>query len=92
VKKYILVSFLTISTFTLHAQETTSPNRDSKEAKREDKRDRISAMIKQEEEGVLVYTKQSVFGLQIRTNGYGLFYELGRAKKHQKKPIFILLN
>ncbi len=37
-------------------------------------------MVRQEEEGVLSYYKQSSFGIQLRTNGYGLFYEMGRMK------------
>jgi hypothetical protein len=52
----------------------------SKEARRAEKRERISAMVKQEEEGVLAYYKQSAFGVQLRTNGFGAFYELGRMK------------
>ncbi|WP_460567616.1 hypothetical protein [Flaviaesturariibacter terrae] len=48
--------------------------------KRTEKSKKIDAMIKQEEEGVLVYRKQSAFGLQLRSNGYGLFFELGRRK------------
>lgn len=37
-------------------------------------------MVKQEEEGVLAYYKQSAFGIGLRTNGYTFFYELGRMK------------
>jgi hypothetical protein len=78
VKKNILVLFLSFSCFTLWAQDSTRA--DTKDDRREAKRQRISAMVRQEEEGVLSYYKQSAFGLQLRTNGYGLFYELGRMK------------
>ncbi len=77
-KKSILVFFLFISCFTLWAQDST--RRNTKDERREAKRQRISAMVRQEEEGVLSYYKQSAFGLQLRTNGYGAFYELGRMK------------
>lgn len=56
--------------------------------KKSEKRQRISSMIKQEEEGVLVYRKQSVFGLQLRTNGYGVFYELGRMRTPKAATIY----
>jgi hypothetical protein len=41
-------------------------------------------MIKQEEEGALIYNKQTVFGIQLRTNGYGLLYEKGHTKTRRK--------
>lgn len=37
-------------------------------------------MIRQEEEGVLSYTRQNGFGIMLRTNGYGLFFEIGRRR------------
>lgn len=47
-------------------------------------------MIKQSEEGALIYSKQSIFGLQLRTNGYGGFYELGKMKTNRKTNIYRL--
>jgi hypothetical protein len=47
---------------------------------KEEKRQRMNAIIRQEEEGNLSFTKQSAFGVQLRTNGYGFFYELGRRR------------
>jgi hypothetical protein len=38
-------------------------------------------MTRQEEEGVLVYSSQSIWGIQLRTNGYGAFYERGKRKR-----------
>lgn len=43
-----------------------------------EKRQRINSIIKQEEEGNLSFSKQTAFGLQLRTDGYGAFLELGR--------------
>jgi len=65
------------------AQDSTKQNnqpRSGREDKRTEKRQRINALIKQEEEGNLSFRKQSVFGIQLRTNGYGVFYELGKRK------------
>jgi ribosomal protein S24E len=51
-----------------------------KNARKAEKRQKIAAAIRQEEEGVLVFRKQSAFGAQLRTNGYGIFFELVRMK------------
>ncbi len=37
---------------------------------------------------MLVYSKQSIFGIQGRTNGYGVFYELGKMKTNRKTNIY----
>lgn len=64
--------------------------RNEKNDKKEARREKINQLIKQAEEGVLVYSKQNIFGLQFRTNGYGLFYELGRMKTNRKTNIYRL--
>ena len=58
--------------------------------KKDARRQKISNLIRQAEEGVLVYRKQSIIGLQARSNGYGLFYELGRMKTTRKTNIYRL--
>jgi len=88
-KRPILVSLLIITTFSLFAQDSTrSSRRTSKEEKKEAHRQRINAMIKQEEEGALIYSKQSIFGIQLRTNGYGIFYEIGKLKTRRKTTVY----
>lgn len=65
-------------------------SREEKREKKEAKRQRINEMVRQAEEGVLVYEKQNIFGIQLRTNGYGAFYEMGRMKTNRKTNIFRL--
>ncbi len=69
---------------TLLAQDSTNQKNNSSTTGRSDrkaeKRQRINSIIKQEEEGNLSFRKQSVFGVELRTNGYGVFYELGKRK------------
>lgn len=77
-KKLLFASLFLLSVSSLFAQAKKA--RSSKDDQRAEKRERIAAMVKQEEEGVLSYYKQSAFGLGLRTNGYLLFYELGRMK------------
>lgn len=59
-----------------------------KREKKEAKRQKINELVRQAEEGTLVYEKQSIFGLQLRTNGYGAFYELGKMKSNRKTNIY----
>lgn len=69
------------------AQLTTgrSTQRDDRKA---EKRKKINALIRQAEEGTLVYTKHTVYGFQARSNGYGLFAELGKAKTPLKTTLY----
>lgn len=69
---------------------TTKKPQSPKDAKKEERRQKINEMIKQAEEGVLIYSKQNLFGLQFRTNGYGAFYELGRMKTNRRTNIYRL--
>lgn len=78
-KKLILFIFLLNVSSSLLAQDSTATKQVKKDKKAE-KRQRRDAMMKQEEEGNLSYYKQNGFGIQLRTNGYGIFFEVGRRK------------
>ncbi len=52
--------------------------------KKQEKRQNLNRIIKQEEEGVITYLKHFAGGLKITTDGYGGFLEVGRAKTVQK--------
>jgi len=90
VKKLLLIGTIFIIAFSSQAQDSTRSKRSLKEERREEKKQRINSMIRQEEEGVLSYYKQSVFGLELRTNGYGAFYELGKMKSPRRSNIYSL--
>ena len=79
----------------LFAQDSTSTDRSvsrstNKGDKKAEKRQRINAIIKQEEEGNLSFRKQNAFGVELRTNGYGLFYELGKRKSARYTNLYSL--
>src|SRR5436853_7343061 len=61
-----------------------------KKERREENRKRIHALIKQEEEGVIAYEKSTAFGGKLINDGYGLFFEIGRAKSVKKGVLFQL--
>lgn len=84
VKKLFLTIFLSTFLVVCYAQETSKRKSDKKEARRQ----KVNELIKQAEEGVLIYRKQSIFGLQARSNGYGIFYELGRMKTNFKTTVY----
>ncbi|MDP4263131.1 MAG: hypothetical protein Q8941_11445 [Bacteroidota bacterium] len=87
-KKLSLIAIVLSLAIASFAQDSTSTKREQKSEKKEVKRKKISELMKQAEEGVLVYSKQSIFGIQLRTNGYGIFYELGKMKSNRKTNIY----
>jgi hypothetical protein len=88
VKKLSILLFLIPIVFTATAQDSSYSGSKGKNAKKEIRRKKVNELIRQAEEGVLVYSKQSIFGFQFRTNGYGAFYELGRMKTNRKTNIY----
>lgn len=59
-----------------------------KKDRKEERKQRINALIKQEEEGVIAYRKHNVFGIKLTNDGYGFFYEHGRAQSIKKALLF----
>ena len=59
-------------------------------SKRDDNRRRITALSKQEEEGVIAYKKHIVFGGKLINDGYGAFLEVGKAISITKAMLFQL--
>ena len=86
-KKLIFLFSLSFIFILVHAQET---RKDTKQNRRSERREKAIAQSKQEEEGVLDYEKQTAFGVQLRTNGYGVFYELGRMNSPRFSTNYIL--
>lgn len=58
--------------------------------KKEERKQRINQLIRQAEEGTLVYNNHHIFGLQVKNLGYGFFYEYGRMKNARKTNFFRL--
>lgn len=83
-KKLSLLVIIATIAIASAAQDSTDAKKDRKEARRQ----KINTKIKQSEEGILVFRKQSIFGIQAKTNGYGIFYELGIMKSNRKTNIY----
>jgi hypothetical protein len=84
VKKLLLFSVAFFSTVVLFAQTVApAPKNDKKKQKKE----RINAMLKMEEEGQLIFNKHTVFGIKLSTDGYGLSFEKGKFLTPKKTRI-----
>jgi hypothetical protein len=86
VKKLFVIPFFFLA-LSVFSQDSTGK---APSSKTREKKQRTAAIIKQEEEGVLAYRKQSAFGIQLRTNGYGFFYELGRMRTPRYTNLYTL--
>ncbi len=62
----------------------------SKKQRQAEKRAHVNSLIKQEEEGVITYKKSFVFGAKLINDGYGVFFELGRASSVKKSTLYQL--
>jgi len=83
VKKIVLLLIVS-APFILSAQEQKL----SRKEKIAERKEKINQLIKQEEEGALIYQKQSAFGIKLNTDGYGFFYEHGKYKTITKTNLW----
>ena len=82
----IIVAVLAFSVSAI-AQETTKP---AKKSRKEEKRARINAQIRAEEEGVIAYKKHFAVGIKLTSDGYGVSFEKGYAKSVKSATLFHL--
>src|SRR5665647_804365 len=82
-RKIIVFIFIISASLGAYAQK-------SKKQRQAEKRVYISNLIKEEEEGVITYKKSVVFGAKLTSNGYGAFFELGRASSVKKAILYQL--
>jgi hypothetical protein len=89
VKKFVLLLLAGTLASTIWAQDNPTPKSPtSKKDKQAAKRERINSLLKQEEEGEIIFSKQNAFGLKLNTDGYGISYEIGRFKSARVANIF----
>jgi hypothetical protein len=80
-RKIFFICLTVLSTLSVAAQKT-------KKELKDEKKQRINALIKQEEEGVIAYRKHTVFGFKLINDGYGAFLEIGKAQSVKKALLF----
>lgn len=90
-KKIVLFLLAGILATNIWAQDNPTPKSPTaRKDKQAAKRERINNLLKQEEEGEIIFSKQSAFGIKLNTDGYGLSYEIGRFKSARVANIFQL--
>lgn len=72
--------FIALTLYASSFAQQTKPTQNIKEQKKQERRQHIADLIKREEEGSLIYNKQSVFGFKLNTDGWTALYEHGRYK------------
>lgn len=88
-KKYVLFLLAGTLASNLWAQDNPTPKSPTaKKDRQAAKRERINDLLKREEEGEIIFSKQSAFGIKLNTDGYGLSYEIGRFKSARVANIF----
>ena len=86
-KQVLILLILFTFSFAAFSQENKKP---VKKSRKEAKRDRVNALIKAEEEGVIAYRKQYAFGIKLTSDGYGISFEKGYSKSAKKTTLFQL--
>jgi hypothetical protein len=83
--KYILCLFsLVLLIHSSYAQEVTDKKRLSKrQASKMARQEKLENYIRQQEEGALVFDRQTIYGLRLNTDGWNMFFE--RAKMRTVK-------
>ncbi|MEO8413493.1 MAG: hypothetical protein ABI472_07525 [Ginsengibacter sp.] len=82
-RKIIFIIFIISASLGASAQK-------SKKQKQAEKRAHINNLAKEEEEGVIAYKKSFLFGAKLISDGYGAFFELGRASSVKKAILYQL--
>jgi len=87
VNKIYLVTLVCASLF-ISAQAQAQGGTSTKKQKKQERRDRINKLLKEEEEGALVYAKQNAYGFKFNTDGWTAFYEHGKYKTINKTNLW----
>jgi hypothetical protein len=89
VKKIVFILILSAVISPAFSQNTPAPKvNSSKQEKKNAKKEKINQLMRQEEEGEIIFHKQSAFGFKIPTDGYGIIYEMGRFKSNRISNLY----
>jgi hypothetical protein len=69
-------------------QRKLSPAQEEKLRLKNERREKINQLIRQEEEGALIYQKQIAQGIHFNTDGWSIFYEKGKYKSITKTNLW----
>ena len=83
----LFLSFSLIVLFA-NAQRQAAPKAGAKQSEKLEKRNKINAMIRNEEEGIPAFAKHANFSFKSNHDGYGILFEKGKMKTPYKSSIF----
>jgi len=89
VKKIFFLALLSTVTAISFGQ-TTQKTISERQKKKQERKDKINQMIKEEEEGAMIYSKQTAFGFKLNTDGWGASFEHGKYKTIKKTNLWWL--
>jgi hypothetical protein len=79
-RKIYLATLCSIIFISAFSQQQKTDEQKAKEQKKQERKQHIADLIKREEEGALIYNKQSAFGFKLNTDGWTVLYEHGKYK------------
>ncbi|HEX8277225.1 MAG TPA: hypothetical protein VF540_00965 [Segetibacter sp.] len=82
------IVFAAICTFAITV--AFAQDKEARDQKKEEKKDKIRQLIMQEEQGAIIYQRQTIFGVKLNTDGYGAMLEFGRLKTPRKSNLYSL--
>jgi hypothetical protein len=88
IQKLILLIFFSSAALFSFSQTNPGNRPLTKEQKKQEHQKHLNDLMKQYEEGSLVYAKQSAFGFKLNTDGWGVFYEHGKYKTITKTNLW----
>ncbi|HMC86292.1 MAG TPA: hypothetical protein VKI61_12240 [Chitinophagaceae bacterium] len=86
-KKILIVATFSLIALAIKAQDSTH-SRIPRQDRKSEKRQRINALLKLEEEGDPAFRKQNIFGIKLATDGYGISFEKGRYKTPRRTLLY----
>lgn len=66
----------------------STSGREARKEKKQERQERINNLIRQDEEGEIIYNKQGAFMLKLLTDGYAIGYEFGKFQSDRKSLLF----
>jgi len=84
----ILIACVLFVSSVFAQQRKLSPAQEEKLRLKNERREKINQLIRQEEEGALIYQKQITQGIHFNTDGWSVFYEKGKYKSITKTNLW----
>jgi hypothetical protein len=88
VKHFNLCLLFLFSSVVVFGQGRDKKEKSARDEKKDARREKVAELMRQAEEGVLIYSKHNIFGIQLRTTGIGAFYELGKMKTNTTTNLY----